>query len=193
MTAIVQAEVDGQKLTLDEIGAFFVLLSVAGNDTTRQATSHTMLALTRFPDQRQLLLEDLEGRIDTAIEEFVRFSTPVMTFRRTAIADTELGGQRIAEGDRVVMFYASGNRDEAVFEDPDRFDVLRNPNRHLGFGGGGAHYCMGAPLAKLQMRALFTNLLRRYPDLEVAEPQYMVGNFIDAISGMQMQRGARAA
>lgn len=116
-----------------------------------------------------------------------------MTFRRTATCETQLGGQQIAEGDRVVMFYASGNRDEAVFEDPDRFDVLREPNRHLGFGGGGAHYCMGAPLAKLQMRALFTNLLRRYPDLEVAEPHYMVGNFIDAISGMDMQRGAQAA
>src|SRR5205807_2576011 len=94
----------------------------------------------------------------------------------TAIVQAELGGQQIAKGDRVVMFYASANRDEAVFEDPDRFDVLRDPNRHLGFGGGGAHYCMGAPLAKLQMRALFTNLLRRYPDLEVDAPQYMVGN-----------------
>jgi cytochrome P450 len=190
MTALVQAEVDGQKLTLDELGAFFVLLSVAGNDTTRQATSHTMAALTRFPDERRILLEHLEGRIDTAVEEFVRWSTPVMTFRRTAIRDTELGGQQIAEGDRVVMFYSSGNRDETVFEDPDRFDVLRNPNRHLGFGGGGPHYCMGAPLAKLQLRALFTNLLRRYPDLEVGTPRYMVGNFIDAISGMQMQRGS---
>jgi cytochrome P450 len=193
MTAMVQAEVDGQKLTLDELGAFFVLISVAGNDTTRQATAHTMLALTRFPDQRRLLLEDLEGRIDTAVEEFVRYSTPVMTFRRTATSDTELGGQQIAEGDRVVMFYPSGNRDEAVFDDPDRFDIERKPNRHLGFGGGGAHYCMGAPLAKLQLRALFTNLLRRYPDLEVGEPRYMVGNFIDGITSMEMQRGARAA
>jgi cytochrome P450 len=193
MTAMVQAEVDGRKLTLDELGAFFVLLSVAGNDTTRQATSHTMVALTRFRDQRRVLLEDLEGRIDTAVEEFVRHSTPVMTFRRTATSDTELGGQQIAEGDRVVMFYPSGNRDETVFEDPDRFDVLREPNRHLGFGGGGPHYCMGAPLAKLQLRALFTNLLRRYPELEVGEPDYMVGNFIDAISGMEMERGARAA
>lgn len=193
MTALVQAEVDGQKLALDELGAFFVLLSVAGNDTTRQATSHTMLALNRFPDERRLLIEDLEGRIDTAVEEFVRWSTPVMTFRRTAIGDTELGGQQIAEGDRVVMFYSSGNRDETAFDEPDRFDVLRSPNRHLGFGGGGPHYCMGAPLAKLQLRALFTNLLRRYPDLEVAAPQYMVGNFIDAIRGMEMQRGARAA
>ena len=193
MTAMVQAEVDGEKLTLDELGAFFVLLSVAGNDTTRQATSHTMLALARFPDERRVLLEDLEGRIDTAVEEFVRYSTPVMTFRRTATSDTELGGQQIAEGDRVVMFYPSGNRDETVFHDPDRFDVLREPNRHLGFGGGGPHYCMGAPLAKLQLRALFTNLLRRYPDLEVGEPHYMVGNFIDAISGMEMERGARAA
>jgi cytochrome P450 len=193
MTALVQAEVDGQKLTLDELGAFFVLLSVAGNDTTRQATSHTMVALTRFPDQRRILVEDLDGRIDTAVEEFVRWSTPVMTFRRTAICDTDFAGQQIAEGDRVVMFYSSGNRDETAFEDPDRFDVLRDPNRHLGFGGGGPHYCMGAPLAKLQLRALFTNLLRRYPDLEVGTPRYMVGNFIDAISGMQMQRGARAA
>jgi cytochrome P450 len=191
MTAIVQAEVDGQKLTLDEIGAFFVLLSVAGNDTTRQATSHTMLALTRFPDQRRLLLEDLEGRIDTAIEEFVRFSTPVMTFRRTATADTELGGQQIAKGDRVVMFYASGNRDEAVFDDPDRFDILRSPNRHLGFGGGGPHFCLGASLARLELRVLFEELARRVPVLRsLGPPAPLRSNIVAGIKHLPVDLSA---
>jgi cytochrome P450 len=193
VTALVEAEVDGRRLTKLEIGAFFVLLSVAGNDTTRQTTSHAMLALTEFPDQRALLLEDLPGRIETAIEEFVRHSTPVMTFRRTATRDSELGGKSIGEGHKLVMFYSSGNRDEAVFEDPDAFRVLRNPNRHLGFGGGGPHYCMGAPIAKLQLKSLFTALLTRYPELEVADPVYAPGNFINGINRMRVHTGRRAA
>ena len=124
------AEVDGERLTQAEIAAFFVLLSVAGNDTTRHTTSHAMLALATHPDQRRLLLEDLDGRMETAVEEFVRWATPVMTFRRTATRDTELGGQAIAEGDKVVLFYGSANRDERAFPDPNAFDVLRDPNRH---------------------------------------------------------------
>jgi cytochrome P450 len=192
MTALVQAEVDGRKLTRDEIGAFFVLMSVAGNDTTRQAVSHTMLALTRYPDQRQLLLDDLEGRIETAVEEFIRWSTPVMTFARVATCDTEIGGQAVPEGDRVVMFYSSGNRDETVFDEPHRFDIERTPNRHLGFGGGGPHYCMGAPLAKMQVQSIFTKLLARYPELAVDNPKYLVGNFINGITKMEMRRGASA-
>jgi cytochrome P450 len=181
LSALVSAEVDGQRLTDDEIGAFFVLLSVAGNDTTRHTISHTMVALSEFREQRALLLEDFEGRIESAVEEMIRWATPVMTFRRTALSDTSLGGQEIAAGDKVVMFYSSANRDEAVFDDPWQFDITRDPNRHVGFGGGGPHYCLGASLARTQLRAIFGELLRRIPDLEVGAPQYLVGNFIHGI------------
>jgi cytochrome P450 len=193
VTALVEAEVDGGRLTNLEIGAFFVLLSVAGNDTTRQTTSHAMLALTRFADQRALLMEDLPGRIDTAVEEFIRYATPVMTFRRTATRDVELAGKGIEEGQKLVMFYPSGNRDEAVFDEPNAFHVLREPNRHLGFGGGGPHFCMGAPIARLQLKALFTKLLTAFPELEVYEPVYAPGNFIDGINRMRFSTGPRVA
>lgn len=181
MTALVQAEVDGQQLTDNELAAFFVLLCVAGNDTTRQTTSHTVLALREFPEQRAWLVEDYNARIRPAIEEFVRWASPVMTFRRTARVDTEVGGQPIAAGEKVVMFYRSGNRDEAVFAEPERFDLSRTPNNHVGFGGGGAHFCLGSNLARTQMRALFQELLFRLPDLEVGEPEYLAGNFINGI------------
>ncbi|MUL78699.1 cytochrome P450 [Mycolicibacterium sp. CBMA 226] len=192
ISALVEAELDGEKLSDAEIGAFFVLLASAGNDTTRQTTSAAMYELTRNPDQRALLLADLPGRINSAIEEFVRHSTPVMTFARTATCDTELGGQAIRKGEKVVLFYSSGNRDEKVFENPDAFDILRNPNDHLGFGGGGAHYCMGAPIAKAQLRALFTRLLTTYPELTVAQPSYIPGHFMNAIRSMPMHTGPRA-
>jgi cytochrome P450 len=184
MTALVEAEVEGERLTDADIGAFFVLLAVAGNDTTRHSTSHAMRALTEFPEQRALLIEDLDGRIDTAVEEFVRWATPVMTFRRTATHDTELRGQAVAEGEKVVMFYTSANRDEAAFTEPERFDLLRHPNRHCGFGGGGPHYCLGAPLARLQLRSIFTKLLTRLPRIETGEPEPLVGNFINGIKRM---------
>jgi cytochrome P450 len=193
MTALVNAEVDGRRLTSTEIGAFFTLLSVAGNDTTRQTTSHAMLALTRFRDQRRILLEDFDATIDSAVEEFVRYSTPVMTFRRTATRDVELGAQQIREGDKVVLFYSSGNRDEGAFESPNTFDVRRDPNHHLGFGGGGPHYCMGAPIAKLQLKALFTKLLTAFPELEVSDPVYAPGSFINGINRMPFSTGRRAA
>jgi cytochrome P450 len=181
MTNLVQAEVDGRRLTDEEIGAFFVLLAVAGNDTTRNTISRTAMAFTAFPDQRARLLEDFPGRIGTGVEEFVRWATPVMTFRRTATQDVELHGQQIREGDWVVMFYASGNRDELVFTDPDRFDVTRDPNPHVGFGGGGPHFCMGNMLARTQLRAIWDQLLHRVPGLEVGDPTYLVGNFIGAV------------
>ena len=192
VSALVHAEVDGERLTQAEIAAFFVLLSVAGNDTTRHTTSHAMRALSTHPEQRRLLLEDLEERIETAVEEFVRWATPVMTFRRTATRDTELGGQRIAEGDKVVLFYGSANRDEEAFEDPRAFDVTRDPNRHLGFGGGGPHYCMGASMARAQLRAVFGELLGAFPGIEVGEPRYLVGNFVDGVSKLPMEVGPRA-
>ena len=184
ITDLVQAEVDGERLTDAEIGAFLVLLSVAGNDTTRHTTSHALRALCDFPEQRALLLEDLEGRIDAAVEELVRWASPVMTFRRTATGDTEIAGQPVAAGDKVVMFYPSANRDESVFERPNELNVERSPNRHVGFGGGGPHFCMGASLARMQLRTIFTELLGRHPGIEAGEPDYVVGNFVNGIARM---------
>jgi cytochrome P450 len=181
MTALVQAEVDGERLTHQEIAAFFVLLSVAGNDTTRHTTSHTAVALQANPEQRALLAEDPAGRMETAVEEFVRWATPVMTFRRTATQDTDIDGHSVAEGEKVVMFYVSANRDETAFEEPGRFDVTRSPNHHVGFGGGGPHYCLGASFARTQLRAIWTELLTRAPGLQVGEPEPLLGNFIDGV------------
>ncbi|MEV5551897.1 cytochrome P450 [Streptomyces sp. NPDC052309] len=181
MTALLKAEADGERLTDTDIGAFFVLLAVAGTDTTKQTAGHAMKALLNFPDQRRWLMEDFDGRIGTAVEEFVRWASPVMTFRRTAMQDTVLGGREIKAGDKVVMFYISGNRDTSVFEDPHRFDLSRSPNPHVGFGGGGAHFCLGNQLAKAQLRALFSELLHRAPTLELGEPEYLTGNFVNGI------------
>lgn len=187
MTNLVQAEVDGQSLTDEEIGAFFVLLSVAGNDTTRNTIAHAAVALTGFRDQRSVLAEDLDGRLPTAIEEMVRWASPVLTFRRTATQDTELRGQRIAEGDKVVMFYESGNRDAGVFADPLRFDVRRDPNPHQGFGGGGPHFCMGNMLARTQLREIWRRLLTVAPDFEVGQPSRLTSNFVNAVKSLPIQ------
>ena len=193
MTALVQAEVDGEHLTHDEIGAFFVLLSVAGNDTTRHTTSHAMRALTVNPDQRSLLLEDLDARLPVAAEEFVRWASPVLTFRRTTTGEAEIHGQRLPAGERVVLFYHSGNRDEQVFADPWRFDVRRDPNRHLGFGGGGPHYCLGASLARTQLRSIFGELLRVVPDIEAQEPELLRSAFIHGVKRMEVTFTPRGA
>lgn len=185
MTALVEAEVEGgRRLTDDEIGSFMVLLSTAGNDTTRNTISHTMKALADHPDQRTRLAADLPGLLPTAVEEFVRWATPVIYMRRTTTQATTLGGQDIPTGHTVVMVYESANRDETVFADPWAFDVTRSPNPHLGFGGGGVHYCLGAQLAKAQLRSLFTELLTRAPGLEVGEPDYLASNFIHGIKRM---------
>ncbi|ORW06147.1 cytochrome [Mycobacterium kyorinense] len=183
-SSLVNAEVDGDRLTDADVAAYFVLLAVAGNDTTRQTTSHALKALTDFPDQRAWLLEDFDNRIGAAVEEFIRFATPVMTFRRTAATDYELGGQAIRAGEKVVMFYASGNRDDRVFDHPDRFDLSRDPNPHVGFGGGGQHYCLGTHVARAQLRAIFGELLRQLPDIEAGDPEYLAGNFIHGIRTM---------
>jgi cytochrome P450 len=180
MSSLVSQEIDGERLSDDEIGAFFVLLAVAGNDTTRHTTSHALRALTDHPGQRALVLENPE----TAVEEFVRWATPVMTFRRTATEDTEIRGVSISEGAKVVLVYSSANRDEDAFERPREFDVTRSPNHHAGFGGGGPHYCMGASLARTQLRAIYTELLERAPRIEAGEPVRLVGNFINGIKTM---------
>lgn len=186
---LIDATVDGERLTDQEICAFFVLLTVAGNDTTRNTASHTMKALTDFPDQRALLVADFDAHAQTATEEFVRWATPVMDFRRTATRDVELGGQRISEGDWVVMFYASGNRDEQQFPDPHRFDVTRFPNHHVGFGGGGPHFCMGAQLARTQLRTLFGELLTRVPNIETGVPEYYASNLMSAVKSLPCTLG----
>jgi cytochrome P450 len=183
-SSLVNAEVDGDRLTDADVSAYFVLLAVAGNDTTRQTTSHALKALTDFPEQRAWLLEDFDNRIGTAVEEFIRYATPVMTFRRTAASDYELGGQTIRAGDKLAMFYSSGNRDDAVFDHPNRFDLSRDPNPHVGFGGGGQHYCLGTHVARAQLRAIFSELLRQLPNIEAGRPEYLAGNFIHGIRSM---------
>ena len=193
MTGLVQAEVDGDRLTHDEIGAFFVLLSVAGNDTTRHTTSHAMRALTVNPDERARLTADLDNVMPTAVEEFVRWATPVLTFRRTATRDAELAGQPIGAGEKVVLFYHSGNRDEAAFADPWRFDLTRSPNHHLGFGGGGPHYCLGASLARSQLRSVFTEIFRLIPDIEAGPPEmFRSSSFIHGVKRMDCSFTPRA-
>ncbi|MFE3056895.1 cytochrome P450 [Nocardia sp. NPDC059239] len=189
MTNLVEAEVDGVKLTDEEIASFFVLLSVAGNDTTRNTISLAAKALHDFPAQKALLTEDFEGRIGTAMEEFVRWVTPVMTFRRTATQNTVLAGQEIKKGEWVATIFSSGNRDETVFTDPHLFDITRSPNPHVGFGGGGPHYCMGNFVAKIQLREIFEQLLHRAPNLQFGEPSYMVGNFVRSVKHLPATLG----
>ncbi len=192
MTALVQAEVDGDRLTHAEIAAFLVLLSVAGNDTTRHTTSHALRALTVNPAQRELLLADVDGRLPDAVEEFVRWASPVLTFRRTTTREVELHGEVLPAGEKVVLFYHSGNRDDQAFADPWKFDLTRNPNRHLGFGGGGPHYCMGASLARSQLKAIFGEMLRVMPDIEADEPELLRSAFIHGIKRMPCVFTARA-
>lgn len=192
MTALVQAEVDGERLSHAEIAAFFVLLSVAGNDTTRHTTSHAMRALSVNPAQRELLMADLDGRLPTAVEEFVRWASPVLTFRRTTTREVQIHGERLPAGEKVVLFYHSANRDPDAFADPWRFDVTRDPNRHVGFGGGGPHYCLGASLARTQLRSIFAELLRTMPDIEAHEPELLRSAFIHGVKRMQCAFRARA-
>jgi cytochrome P450 len=184
-SALMHAEVDGERLSAQEFGSFFILLVVAGNETTRNAISHGMKALTDHPDQRRIWMDDFAAVTPTAVEEIVRWATPVIHFRRTATEDTELSGQRVAAGDKLVMFYNSANRDERAFPDPHRFDVRRTPNEHLGFGGGGPHFCLGANLARREIAVMFDELLHRLPDIEISGPPDMLFSaFIHGIKRM---------
>jgi cytochrome P450 len=181
MTGIVNAEVDGHRLTDEEIGAFLILLASAGNDTTKQSTTHAMLALAENPAQREWLLEDFENRISSAVEEFVRWSSPVLQFARFATEDTEINGAPVQAGDKVGLFYCSANRDEAAFADPGIFDLSRSPNPHLGFGGGGPHFCLGNQLAKAELQNLFRELLTRLTTVEFGEPDLLYSNFVHGV------------
>lgn len=185
LTGLTQAEVDGERLTDDQIASFFVLLCGAGTDTTRNATSMSMKLLADAPEQWRHLAEDVPGRIGPAVEEFVRHTSPVMTFRRTATCDTELAGQHVERGDKVVMFYRSGNRDERLFEDPERFDITRTPNKHIAFGGRGPHTCLGNNLARTQLRAIFSELVGRIRRIEVGPVEFVPGaTFIRGVKHM---------
>ena len=181
------AEVDGERLSDHEIGSFFVLLTIAGNDTTSQSLAHGLHALTLHRDQRAWLMADPAVRMPTAVEEIVRWATPIMTFRRTASRDCELDGIQITKGDKVVMFYSSANRDELAIERPHELDLSRHPNPHVAFGGGGLHHCLGNQLARFQIRALFTELFTRCPDIVAGEPVLMPGNFFHVVKRMPCQ------
>lgn len=169
ISRLIHTEVDGEKLTETEVTYFFALLMFAGNDTTRNTASGAMRALIENPDQRDLLIDD-PALVGPAVEEFLRYVTPVVYFTRTATADTEIGGQTIKEGDRVAMWFSAGSRDPERFDDPDRFDVTRPKPAHMAFGGGGPHFCLGNALARLELRVLFEELLRRMPDIRITGP-----------------------
>ena len=186
-SVMMNAVVDGERLTAQEFGSFFILLVVAGNETTRTAIAHGMRELTLHRDQRDIWFNDFETHTKTAVEEIVRYATPVIHFRRTATADTEINGQPIAKGEKVVMFYQSGNRDERVFENPNDFDV-RRPSlpAQVGFGAGGPHFCLGANLARREIAVMFDEIRRRVPTLEItSEPAYLQSSFINGIKRMQ--------
>ena len=183
ISVLVNATVEDECLSPQEVSSFFVLLVVAGNETTRNAIAHGLVALTEHPAQRATLLADLETVLPTAVEEIIRWSSPVMHLRRTVTRDgVELGGHSFAQGDKVVLWFNSANRDEAVFEHPYRFDVTRRPNDHLGFGGPGPHFCLGAHLARREIAVMYTELLRRIPDIRaVGAPQRLRSNFSNGI------------
>ncbi|MGI5202427.1 cytochrome P450 [Spirillospora sp. CA-108201] len=178
-SALVNANVDGERLSPREFATFFLLLVVAGNETTRNAIAHGLKLFTENPDQRELLLADFDGRIAGAVEEIVRFSSPVIFMRRNLTRDHEMNGHTFREGDRVTLFYWSANRDEAVFADPDRFDITRSPNPHVGFGGPGPHFCLGANLARREITVMFRELFTRLPDIAAGEPDRLMSGFIN--------------
>jgi cytochrome P450 len=181
-TSLVQAEVDGEQLTSAEVASFFILLVVAGNETTRNAISHGVLALTRYPDERQKWWSGFDDDAPTAVEEIVRWASPITYMRRTLTRDFELSGVPMAEGDKVTMWYCSANRDESKFADPWRFDVRRNPNPQVGFGGGGAHFCLGANLARREITVAFDELRRQIPDVAATgEPDRLRSAFVHGI------------
>ncbi len=184
-TRLLRAEVNGEKLSEGDFNAFFLVLAIAGNETTRTVTSNGMINLIRNPDQRQRILDD-PSLIPSAVEEILRFDPAVHGFRRTATEDLELRGRQIKENDKIIMWYPAVNRDEEVFENPDLFDVGRRPNDHLSFGVG-EHFCLGSNLARMELRQIFTGLLARLPDLEfAAEPRRLRSNFINGVKEMRV-------
>jgi len=184
VTKLVEADVDGHKLSDDEFGFFVILLAVAGNETTRNSITQGMMAFTDFPDQWELYKKE---RPATTADEIVRWATPVTSFQRTALEDYELSGVQIKKGQRVVMVYRSANFDEEVFEDPFAFNILRNPNPHVGFGGSGAHYCIGANLARMTIDLMFNAIADAMPDIEsIGKPERLRSGWLNGIKHWQV-------
>lgn len=182
VTTLITAELDGEQLSDIEFNVFVLLLAVAGNETTRNLISGGMLALLEHPDQRDVVLADVPGTLDTLVDEMLRYVSPVMYFRRTATLDTELRGVPIKENDKVTIWYGAANRDEDVFADAHAFDVTRSPNEHIAFGGRGPHYCLGVALAKMEIKVMFEEMLTRVPEMRLAgEPQRLTSNLINGI------------
>jgi cytochrome P450 len=180
-SVLTQAEIEGDQLSQLELDLFFMLLAVAGNETTRNLISGALVAFFDHPDQWERLRAD-RSLLPSAIEEMLRFVSPVMHFRRQATAEVVIGDQRIAEGDKVVFWHISANRDETVFENPNAFDIARTPNNHMAFGGGGPHFCLGANLARMEIRVMFDRLLDRMPDIRLdGEVQRLRSNFINGV------------
>ncbi len=181
MSALSVVEVDGEHLSPMELELFFLLLTVAGNETTRNLMAGAMQAFFQYPDQWKRLYDD-RTLMPQAVEEMLRFVTPVMNFRRTAMCEAELSGRTISEGDKVVFYHTSANRDEDVFENPASFDIGRDPNPHIAFGGGGPHFCLGASLARMEIRVMFEHLLDRLPDIHQAgDAQRLQSQFINGV------------
>jgi cytochrome P450 len=187
VSCLVDAEIDGRPLSDDQILSTMLLLVVAGDDTTKQATTLSLLALHENPAERDWLNEDFEGRIDNALEEFVRYASPVIVFTRTASVDTQLHDVPIAAGDKVALFYCSGNRDATVFPSPGTFDLRRGHAQHVAFGGGGVHFCLGSAVAKVQLKSLFREIFRRMPQLEVGEPEFVFSEFVHGVSTLPVR------
>jgi cytochrome P450 len=181
ISALVTANIDGEKLTSAELASFFILLVVAGNETTRTAITHALMLLTEHPEQRELLLSGFEGRIEAAVEEIVRYASPVIYMRRTLTRDYTMNGHEYREGDKAVLYYYSANRDETVFTDPERFDITRSPNPHIGYGGAGPHFCLGAHLARREITVMLRELLTRIPDITAGEPDRLLSSFVNGI------------
>jgi cholest-4-en-3-one 26-monooxygenase len=185
VTKLVHADIDGEALTDDEFGFFVILLAVAGNETTRNAITHGMLAFFDHPEQWDLFKRE---RPETAADEIVRWATPIVSFQRTAMRDTTLSGVDIKKGERVGMFYSSANFDPDVFDEPQRFDVMRDPNPHLGFGGQGAHYCLGANLARLEIGLIFNAVADVLPDIsKVGDPRRLRSGWINGVKEVQVK------
>ncbi|MFC7385777.1 cytochrome P450 [Sphaerisporangium rhizosphaerae] len=180
-SSLVNANVDGERLTMQELGSFFILLVVAGNETTRNAISQGLLLLTRNPAEKARWLSDVEGHAPKAVEEIVRLASPVNYMRRKVTRDIELNGTTYHKGEKTVLYYWSANRDAAVFADPYRFDITRDPNPHVGFGGPGPHFCLGAHLARREITLMFRELLHRVPRIEAGRPQRLFSSFINGV------------
>ena len=187
-TALVQADADGEMLSQSDLNSFFILLLVAGNETTRNAISHGLHMLTQHPDQKQAWIDDFDGLAKTAVEEIVRWASPVIHMRRTLHVDHEMNGMSLKAGDKVVLWYSSANRDESVFDHPHEFDIRRTPNHHVGFGGPGPHFCLGANLARREITVMFRELFTRIPDIHsVGEPDYLTSSFVNGIKHLEAE------